>query len=144
MIKNKGFHKTFKPFINQEFERIEIYWPENSSNKTIIDGSNFDRYLSWLSEILPNFVNGKKYWVKGSIVNYQSAKWDSMKLHLEEFPKKYQLVTLYPHDEKTTKDYISFYQEKCNIYIEVLRKSVYQKPQFILHDIHLQQEKLFE
>jgi hypothetical protein len=143
MIKNKWFHKALRPFIDQEFDEVKIYTDKTRETaKAVIDWSNFDKYLSGLSEILPEFENGKKYWVTWTIVNYQSARWDSMKIQLDNIAKKNRLIILYPHDWTSTEDYIKYYKKNVSVYVEVVRRSMYQKPQLILHEVSLIQEKL--
>lgn len=143
-IKKGIFKKALSPFIEWEISEIEFSSKKDFSKKEVISKNNFWEYLNEKEKILPEYINKWEYMFTASVVSLQSTHWDSLKIRIHWFPKKYRDLVAYPEHLKTTKDYAQFYEENVLVKAEILRDSMYQKPKLSLINIKLQQEQLFD
>lgn len=143
-IKKWIFKKALSPFVEWEISEIEISSRKDFLKKEVINKNNFWDYLNEKEEILSWYMNQREYMFTASVVSLQSTHWDSLKIRIHWFPKKYRDLVAYPEEWKTTKDYAQFYEENILVKAKILRDSMYQKPKLILINIKLQQEALFD
>lgn len=142
LIKKKTFRKALKPFIEEKVTEISISASRDFLGSAIINEGNFEDYLSEDEKILPELENGKICKFVGRIVGLESSRGESLKFKADNIDKKFSLLIAHPANEKKTEDFIEFYKKDVNIMAEVYRKSFYQKPQLIIHNIYLRQESL--
>ena len=74
----------------------------------------------------------------------QSTRGERIKIKINEVDPPYQLLTARPADGQDTEDYKEFYKKMVNVKAEVLRASMYKRPEIILHSVEKMEQSLFE
>lgn len=142
LTRKKTYKKAISPFINNAVNEIVLSSDVNFEKSLKINNDNFENYLSEDEQVLPQMENGQIYHLTGKIVSLQSSNGEYMKFKAENIDKRYQLLILYPLDNKRTDDYIQFYKKSVKIDAEVVRHSYYQKPKLKLVNMDLFQESM--
>ncbi|MEK9159439.1 MAG: hypothetical protein AAB383_01785 [Patescibacteria group bacterium] len=140
MIRRRKFKRALKPFIDDEVSTIEISADRQFRTPAKIDTENFDKYLSESEVILPNYIHGRVYKFKGTIVSMQCSHGDSMKLRVIGLPQKDRDLVAFPPDGSSTRDFDQYYGETVSIDALIERRSLYQKPKLHIQHISLNQE----
>lgn len=142
LINNRVYRKALKPFVEGEAVKIEVSAREDFQQAAQISDGNFGDYLSEEELVLPEWENGSEVDVTGKILSLQCTRGESLKFKVTGVPRKHQLLIAYPPDGKTTQDYLTFYRKDVWIKAEVVRKSLYQKPNLVIKDIGLVQRSM--
>lgn len=139
LVKRGKFKKALKPFIENEVTEITISPKRTFAKQTKITIENFEDYLSENEKILPDLENGSHHTFTGKIVGLQTARGESMKFEVDGFKRSERLLVAFPPDGRTTADYTRFYDKVVQIDAEIVRRSLYQKPQLIICTIDFAQ-----
>ena len=142
LIKRKKFKKALKPFIEDEVSGIDVSPQRSFEQATTINTQNFEDYLSENEKILPELQNGSHHTFTGKIVGLQTARGESMKFEVDGLKRSERLLVAFPPDGRTTADYTHFYDKVVQIDAEIVRRSLYQKPQLIIHTIDYAQTSI--
>ncbi len=143
--KTKSF---FSPILNNKVEKISLIVETDNfdfyqNKKLDIDSSNIDKFLGDEDKILPSLKNGVEVTYRGEIVTLQSNRGESLTVHISELDEYFSSFVVYPPEGQKTDAYVNYYKKECELNLEVRRKSLYQKPKFILKDIDILQKSLF-
>ncbi len=142
LVKRGKFKKALKPFIENEIAEIGISPKRTFANQTKITTENFEDYLSENEKILPQLENGSRHTFTGKIVGLQTARGESMKFSVNGFKRVEKLLVAYPDEGLTTDNYLRFYNKDVQIEAEIVRRSMYQKPQLKIHNIDFSQTSI--
>lgn len=140
---NKGSYKrAIQPIIENDIAEISISADEDYKKNTIINEKNFSDYLGENEEILPELSNGARVNLTGEILAISSTKGESLRFKAIDLDKKNNLLTAYPADGKKTDDFMQFYKKRVVIQCEVVRKTMFRRPELVINDINLFQQNL--
>jgi hypothetical protein len=142
MVLSKKFKKIVIPIAEDKIKSIRFGTDKNFALPTTIDSSNFEGYLSEDERILSEWENGQKINLTGEIVAIQSTRGEILRFKAIEVEPKYQLLVAIPEDGKSSENYLEFYKKQVNLEAEVFRSSMYKKPEIIIKNISLMQERL--
>lgn len=139
MIHSRRYKRALKPLMEEQVSYIKM---RVSEYEATADHGNFEDYLAEDEKILPDLQNGTVHNFIGEIVALQSTRGETLKVRIHDFEPKYNLLVAYPEEDKKTEDYKNYYKKTANMTVEILRKSLYKKPEFKLIKIEIVQENL--
>lgn len=112
---------------------VKEIWFSKTWNKKDIDENtkitpkNMGDYLPDSEEIMKSYKDWLKYNFTWEIKNFQSSRWDFLKIKVETDEWK-KLLVCKPSDWHTTEEFIQYYKKKVFFKAEVLRESMFQIP----------------
>lgn len=107
-------------------------WNKNDIDKaTRITPKNMGDYLPDSEEILKNYKHWSEYDFTWEIKNFQSSRWDFLKIKIETDEWK-KLLVCKPWEWHTTEEFIQYYKKKVYFKAEVLRESMFQIPKLVI------------
>lgn len=142
MINERKYKRALKPITENNVAEIQISDNKIFKESIIINDVNFEDYLGEEEKILPELQNGEIHSFTGEILALQSTRGELLKFKAYGFDPRYQLLVAHPSDDRKTEDYTEFYKKEVNIKAEIYRKSLYKKPELILLEIELVQQKM--
>lgn len=141
LILKRRFKRPLSPLIQAEVEEIEVATDPTFQDAAKVDAENLSNYLVEDEAILPHLNNGHNYKLEGCVTSLKGTRGDSLTFQMESGRKTYNLDAL-PSPDKTSKDYKGFYKERVNVFAEVVRKSLFQKPKLKIITMSLRQPEL--
>lgn len=128
-----AFNDLLVPITENEVEKIE-FWVQIEDQRVQefeISDQNFEKYFSEWKEILPNLINGQEYVLPGKITSMQVNRGESMRYNIVLWEKEYSLILL-PSDWDSIDSYKMYFNQNIVINVEVVRTSLYKKPELIM------------
>jgi len=144
MIKDKKFKKTVKPIVEGEVDKIQLSVDKYFKELTEINNENFENYLPENEKILPELENGTTHDFIAELLAIQSTKGEILKFKINNIDPHYDLLIAHPMEETNTEDYIKYYKKNVNLRAEILRKSLYKRPELRILKIENLQTDIFE
>lgn len=142
MVNQRKYKKALKPLIENNVAEVSLSNTKRFQESVSINEKNFEDYLGEEEKILPELQNGEIHSFTGEILALQSTRGEVLKFKAYGFDPRYQLLIAHPGGNMKTEDYKDYYKKQVNIKAEIYRKSLYKKPEIIIHDIELVQPKL--
>lgn len=142
MVNQRKYKKALKPLIENNVSEISISLTRVFKESVMINETNFEGYLGEEEKILPELQNGEIHSFTGEILALQSTRGEVLKFKALGFDPRFQLLVAHPDDTHKTEDFMEFYKKEVNIKAEIYRKSLYKKPELIIREIELVQQKL--
>lgn len=145
MVKNGSYKRFVKPVTENNVSKITVKALLKSTPIIAsIDETNLENFLPEEAEILPDLKNGDMKNFTGEIKALQSTRGERIKIKINEVDSEYQLLTARPADGQDTEDYKEFYKKMVSVKAEVLRASMYKRPELILHSVEKMEQELFD
>ena len=141
---SKKFKKPLYPLKNWDVKEIGFSktWNKSDIDKnTIVNSQNMWCFLQDSEMILENYINWEQYQFYGEIKNFQSSRWDFLKIKIDTEQGK-KLLVCKPWDWHTTEEFIQFYKKKVIFTAEVLRESLYQLPKLKVVPKSMQEQQI--
>jgi hypothetical protein len=142
MVLSGKFRKVLKPITQGNVSQLTL--ESRNHNRATITDQNIEKYLPEEDQILPQFANGTAHRLTGVVMNLQSAHGEIIKIKVEGLDRRYSLLTAKPRDGQTTENFVQFYQQRVVFEAEVVRASMYKRPEFVVHDMQICQQDLIE
>lgn len=108
----------------------------------VLTENDLGDYLPEDERILPEFENGKLYELTGTVRALQNTRGDVLRVKLNGVDDRYSLVTIHPPDGKSTGDFTDYYQQRVAFTAQVVRRSMFKRPEFVLESMGLDQQEL--
>lgn len=145
MVKKGAYKRFVKPITENNVSKISVMAANKSkSYVATVDETNLENFLPEEEEILPELKNGDIKNFTGEIRNLESTRGERVKIRINEVDSQYQLFTARPADGQDTEDYKEFYKKMVSVKAEVLRASMYKRPELILHSVEKMEQELFD
>ncbi|HUD19240.1 MAG TPA: hypothetical protein VMR81_02285 [Patescibacteria group bacterium] len=144
MILEGKFRRTLKPIVEGSASEIIIGNNLELKDSSQINSANFENYLPEEEKILPELGNGTTHTFLGELLAIQSTKGEVLKFRIHNIDERFNLFTAYPADGMNTENYIQYYKKAVNITAQVIRDSLYKKPELQILSIELTQRDMFE
>ncbi|OQB05445.1 MAG: hypothetical protein BWY19_01027 [bacterium ADurb.Bin212] len=143
MVLSGRYKRVFKPITEGNIPSIKLSSIGLDIPRSIIvSEKNVGDYLPDDSRILPELENGSVHSFTGNLVALQSTKGEILKLKVYGIDPAYNLLTAHPCDGKSTEDYKEFYKKNISFEAEVLRATMYKRPELIINRMSLMQMTL--
>lgn len=140
MVSSGKFRKVLKPLTEGNIHSLSVKTSQHSPRSSVTVGAqDIENYLPDKDQILPEFINGTTHFLTGELRNLQSAHGEIIKIRLDGAAKQYSLITAKPHDGQTTEDYLPFYHKQIAFEAEVVRASMYKRPDFVIKSMSINQ-----
>lgn len=143
----KIFKQPLFPLKNGDVKEIwfsKTWKKKDIDENTKITPKNMGDFLPDSESILEKYKNWNEYDFKWEIKNFQSSRWDFLKIKVEteEWNK---LLVCKPWEWHTTEEFIQFYKKKVVFRAEVLRDSIFQIPRLkiVAQSMQEQQKPIF-
>lgn len=127
---NHKFKRALFPVKNWEVKEIwfSTTWKKQDiNNDSKITAKNMGDFLPDSEEIMKNYKNWTEHNFTWEIKNFQSSRWDFLKIKIETDEWK-KLLVCKPWEWHTTEEFIQYYKKKVYFKAEVLRESMFQIP----------------
>jgi hypothetical protein len=145
MVGSGKFRKVLTPIAQGSVKSITLSSAtENGDIKATINEKAIENYLPEEDQVLPHFTNGSEHVMNGVVKNLQSARGEIIKIKVDGLDKRYNLITAKPSDGKATDDYLNFYHQRVTFSAEVVRASMYKRPDFVIKSMEIAQQELIE
>jgi hypothetical protein len=143
MVLRGRYRRVLKPMTQGNVTSIKVVNVTSANGAANSIGEHdIENYLPEDDRILPDFTNGSIHQMTGELVVLQGSRGEIMKIKVDGLPRRYRLITAKPHDGQTTSDYIDFYKQQVGFTAEVVRASMYKRPEFVVLDMALNQQEL--
>lgn len=142
MVTHGKFRRMLKPLTQGNVRVISAATVGSQSQGVIIGETDIESYLPEDDQVLPEFENGTVHTMNGMLQNLQSARGEILKIRVDNIERSYSLITARPHDGQTTEDYLEFYHRRVRFTAEVVRVSMYKRPEFVVREMALLQQEL--
>lgn len=143
MVLNGKYKRIFKPITEGNISGIKLSSIAQTTPSTVeVSDSNVGEYLPDDATILPELENGSIHCFTGELVALQSTKGEVLKIKVDDIDPLNNLLTVHPGDGKNTEDYKDFYKQGILFTAEVVRLSMYKRPDLVIKSISLLQERL--
>lgn len=144
MVRTGRFKRVLKPIT--EGNTSTIILKNLAANATVepvaITETNLEKYLPEEAQILPEFANGETVTLTGKILSLQSTHGESLKIKVDGLSKSTSLLNAYPADGLNTENFAPFYKREVLIAAQVVRRSMYKRPELVISDVQLLQSEL--
>ncbi len=143
MVNHSRFRRALKPVTEGNVSCITIKSGDGEDSISALVGEReIENYLPEADQILPQFINGTTHTLTGVLQNLQSARGEIIKIKVDDIERKYSLITAKPQDGQTTEDYLPFYHQQIIFDVEVVRASMYKRPEFVIRSMSIHQSEL--
>lgn len=143
MVTQGKFRRMLKPITQGNVRTIKAATVGDQRGMAAVIGeSDIESYLPEDDQILPQFENGTVHTMTGVLQNLQSARGEIVKIRVDGIERSYSLITARPHDGQTTQDYLKFYNQRVTFIAEVVRASMYKRPEFVIREMAVLQQEL--
>ena len=136
MVNGGRYRRALKPLTDGDVRSIRIAAAEvDNLPSVVLTESSLENYLPEDARILPEFANGTTYSLTGKVVSLESTHGEVVKIKLDNIDRTYSLVTAHPQDGQSTVDFTVFYKKQVQISAEVVRRSMFKRPEFVILSI---------
>jgi len=144
MIVEGKFKRTLKPIVEGSATEIIIGSNLELTDASRISSANFEDYLPEEEKILSELENDSTHTFLGELLGIQSTKGEVLKFKIHNIDERFNLLTAYPAEGKNTENYTQYYKKIVNLKAQVIRESLYKKPELQIIEIDLMQPEIFE
>lgn len=145
LVQSGKYKKVLKPVIENNVSSIALKTVHGQVvTEARVTEESLEGYLPDEEKILPELNNGDVKNFTGEIKALQSTKGERIKIKINEIDPPHQLLTARPADGQDTEDYKEFYKKMVSVKAEVLRASMYKRPELILHSVEKMEQELFD
>ena len=143
MIMSGKYKRALKPITEGNFRKISVdsITPGKSDHVTISE-ENVGEYLPDDERILPELENGSIHNMTGNLVALQSTKGEVLTIRVNDINQSFSLLRAHPSDEKSTEDYKDFYKKDITFKAEIVRATMFKKPELVIREMALLQMSL--
>lgn len=143
MVKKGKFRHVLQPIAQGNVSSIKVTGGQGQDKvSAVVTEHNLESYLPEDDQILPEYENGSVNTFTGLLTNLQSARGEILKIKVDNIDRAYSLVTARPHDGQTTEDYTQYYHKPVTFTAEVVRASMFKRPEFVIQEMSISQQQI--
>jgi len=143
LVSSGKFKRVMKPIVEGNISGISLVNNSTAEGSRIaVNLNNVDNYLPDDERILPELINGESHEFTGEVVGLQT-RGETIKIVVIGIDPSNNLLTAHPSDGQDTADFAEYYKKQVIFTAEVVRSSMFRRPELVVSEMRLLQEELF-